>query len=155
MTGKKQSPVTVSQDINHTNKLVDDAGSRLVAAAQKLATATQDAPMIPAPTAYRLLAHVEVALEYLEAAARRTPAGLERCLTDPRITVTDTDPFTNTVRDPATSIHQTTAAITQLHHTLQDAMTHTTAARSAIDGQGWTITEEAQQDPLPLGKTTK
>ena len=143
MTGKKQSPVTVSQDINHTNKLVDDAGSQLVAAAQKLAATAQDAPMIPAPTAYMLLAHVEAALEYLDAAARRTPAGLERCLT-----VTDTDPFTNTVRDPAASIHQVTAAITQLHHTLQDAVKHATAARSAIDGQGWTITEEAQQDPL-------
>ena len=125
--------------LDHNEQAIDDYGAQFAAAAQDLArTANGHAcAVIPAPTAWVLLSHVRVGLQHLREALDYLPDGLKRSLKEPAITVTDTDLFTGTARDPETSINQAIVALDALPNTFGDIIANLETAQAAIGAQSW------------------
>lgn len=101
--------------------------------------------VLPGPALYDVLAAFKLALYDFEQVAEFLPRGLKNSLTDPRITVVESDLFdSGDERDPATQAEIASAHLNHMRSALASAAEHAEKAHAAISRQGYTPNEEAK-----------
>ena len=125
---------------------LDEHAERLAAVAGDAASAVRrltriangtSSSLLPAPAMYALFGEIKTMLWDLHEITDFAPIGLRNTLTTPTLLVTDSDPASGEVRDPAESINAAEAACAQIHDALLNAAQAADHAQAAVSGQGY------------------
>ena len=138
--------MTTTDVLRSQHEQIEALAGRFCEAAQDLARAANGSRcgVIPAPTAYALLARVKIACRHLSEILAALPQGLHNSLTLRVIEVTDYDPETGNPVDPGKSITHATEALYALHAALEVASRCAEAAQAALAHQGWTPADKQE-----------
>lgn len=131
----------MSEEIYERRERQESTAARAEAAAQELAREV-NFQLITGPGAYGVLGNLKVLLSHLVEVVDHLPAGLERSLTDDRITVTDEHFMTGEVRDPANQIAAAAEKLRTVSIALQTAAEAAGQAQEDLNSQSFEATAQ-------------